>query len=233
MISVPNLERQHRGNLNLHYTAQNLLAKIKTSVDGKRVIPVAFADEGMVPQHLQYLQFMADCDWYGIDAFNVRFAGGFGFAKLAQAGQRDPNGAVTIQNSRIDFLTKFFKGKSANDLVKEQNRVMDAAFAERRPVYALLKPGERSDFRRRFLGDHYEMKELDHWSEPCSIRFPDESYGPDGQPREHVSPLGLGRWAITPIINWMPEEYYLVEIVAKARAKPATTQPVTPTAYGG
>jgi hypothetical protein len=232
MISIPNLERWHRGNLNLHYTAENFNRQIKTtSPRNKPVIPVAFADHGTIGQHIQYLQFMSDCDWYGTDAFDVRFGGGFGFMKMAQDGQqKDNNGAVTIQKERIDFQVNFTKGKSGADLVKEQHRVMNEAFADGRPVYALLTPTQKPEFLKRFINNApYEAVLLDHWTEKCNITFPDETpQPPEGRPKDKVSPLGPRQMGHNLFINWEPEEFYMYEIKPKPPAPDPSTQPTKP-----
>lgn len=184
-ISMGDMERQHRGNMNLSISGHHVFDKIAPKVVAKSsaappapttrpVAPVIFADEGMFPQFLQYLQFMTDADCYATDSFDLRIAGGFGIFGMGQGGEKKQDAPVLLQQERIDFMTEFFKRKTAAELVREQHQVMDAAFAKGRCVYAILTPVQLIDFKRRFISADYQMAELDHWSEPFGIHFADE-----------------------------------------------------------
>src|SRR5437763_16340152 len=81
-VSIPNIERVHRSNLNLHYSAQRILSKMRTRYEDKPVKPLAFIDAGIIPLHIQYMQFMSDGDWYTTNSFEVQAFGGFGFFGL-------------------------------------------------------------------------------------------------------------------------------------------------------
>jgi hypothetical protein len=226
MISVPDLERQHRGNLNLAFSARLIKSHIKTVVNKRAVTPIAFADWGMCPQLLQYVQFMSDCDWYGTDSFDVRFAGGFGIFGVSQAGQ-DKNAPVVLQQERVTHMTAFFKGRGLKQLIEAQHDLLDEAFRDGRPVYAILTPQQESEFKRKFITGYYELSKLDHWIEPCDIHFPDESIDmKTGRSKDHITPLGPANHGGLPGMWWTPQELTMYEIRPKPAAPPAT-QPAT------
>jgi 4-amino-4-deoxy-L-arabinose transferase-like glycosyltransferase len=218
MISLPDLERQHRGNMNLAYSAHFALAKIhpKKLPATQAGAPVIIADDGLFPQFLQLLQFTSDGDFYTTDSFDLRFNGGFGMMGFTQNGKGDQDAPVLLQQKRIDYMSKFFKGKSAADLVEAQHAMLNSAFANHRPVFAILTPSQLNGFKRRFITDSYELVELDHWAEPCSIRFPEDEPPDRGKrntsQRSALAPAG---WSGEPMIHWRPQALTLFEIRAK------------------
>jgi hypothetical protein len=170
---------------------------------------------------------MSDCDWYGTDGFDVRFAGGFGMLGVMQAGQ-DKDAPVVLQQARVKHMTEFFKGRGLKDLIKAQHELLDGAMREGRPVYAVLTPQQESEFKRRFITGYYDLVKLDHWVEPCNIHFPDESIDvKNGRPKEHVTPLGPAMHGGLPGIWWAPEELTMYEIRPKAVETAPVTQPAT------
>ncbi|HMB95270.1 MAG TPA: hypothetical protein VKK61_04450, partial [Tepidisphaeraceae bacterium] len=207
MASLPELERQQRGNLNLHFSDQQILAKINPMRDKP---PVVFADQGLFPQLLQYMQFMCDGNWYPTDVFELRAMGGFGVLGLAQ--KMDPsgqNGPVVLQRERVDYMEGVLKGKTAADLIRLQHSVMDDALSQSRPIYAILTSIQAPEFRKHFISSDYEMTELTHWSEPCSINFPATNRA-NGMYEE--SPLAPPSWSGEPFIRWYPQSLTLFKI---------------------
>lgn len=235
-ISLPDLERQHRGNMNLSISTHHIsdkiypprtsarLAKTSTTMPAatQPVTPVIFADEGLFPQLLQTLQFMGEGDFYATDAFDLRIAGGFGLFGMGQKVENKQDAPVLLQRERIDLMTDFFKGKTAADLVKEHHRILNEAFGMGRPVYAVLTPIQLRDFKRRFMSDEYEMVELDHWPEPFGIHFPEEDRpGAPQASHPHATALAPRGWTGEPFIRWQPQELSLMQI----QRKPPATQP--------
>jgi hypothetical protein len=211
--SMPELERQHRGNLNLHYSAERIMAQINPHhlKINSSLQPVAFADEGMFPQLLMYMQFMGDCDWYATDVFDVRGGGGFGILGMLQG-----NGAglpSVLQKERIDYIDSVRKGKTDADFIADEHRVMDDALNQGRKIYLILSPAQISYFRQRFIAGQYKMRELDHWIEPCAIHFPATA--------DRQSSLVAGTWSGEPFISWNREALTMFEVTRGA----ATTRP--------
>jgi hypothetical protein len=209
--SLPDLELQHRGNLNLHITAQHILAKIKPSPP-----PVVFADAGLFPQLLQYMQFMCDGDWYTTDAFELRSGGGFGILGVAQALQPDQNGPFALQRDRVTYMNSVLKGKSAADLVRLQHEVMRGALQQGRPVYAVLTKFQAQRFRSQFISDEFEMSEQDHWAEPCSVIFPPPNRPNGAYQANQLSPM---LFSGEPFIRWQPQALTLYKITSKTPNK--------------
>ena len=57
--SLDELTRDHRGNMNFHYSAREIISHMQPSPGGR---PMMITDEGMFPQFIQYMQFMVDAD---------------------------------------------------------------------------------------------------------------------------------------------------------------------------
>jgi hypothetical protein len=210
IAGVPELERQHRGNLNLHTSAQHILAVINTRKD-KTARPMMFADEGSLPQLLQYMQFMIDADWYTHDAFGLRATGGMGLFGAMQIQNVNSHSPMLLQPERLEYMVQFMKGKTESDLVREQHRLMDEALNAHRPIYAILTWMQEADFRQRFLKGAYRMVELDHWREPCNIRFPGDEGAQTGVMNEQ-SPLIPSVQSGQPFISWVPASLKMFEI---------------------
>jgi len=198
--SIGELERQHRGTINLQYSARQIAANVKRS-PGSR--PMIIADEGMFPPLLQYMQFMLDADWYASDVFAARGGGGFGLAGVVQKISADSNSPVVLQRERIEYIDSVRKGKTDRDFIFDEQKLMDQALSAGRRVYVILPPSQLDEFRHRFIDGRYEMRQLDRWSEPCAIHFPD--------PNEHTF-LSLPVWANNVISPWYPQTRTISEI---------------------
>ncbi len=214
--TLTDMEKQHRGNMNLQYSNDNIRRQI-TRKHANPARPMIFADTGAIPQLLQYTQFTIDADWYTIDAFEPRSGGGFGVIGLLQGN--DQNSPVLIQRERISHMTDLLKGKSSADLVNLAHRTIDVALDAGRPVYAILTPLQKIDFQRTYISSDYQMKELDHWAEPCRV---DPPFG--NQPKAVIprapNPLAAPLLTGEPFILWRPEVLTMFEIHKKAA--PAT-----------
>jgi 4-amino-4-deoxy-L-arabinose transferase-like glycosyltransferase len=210
--SLDELERQHRGNLNLHYSAQRIMAHVKAPAGHK---PMILADTGMLPQLLQYMQFMVDADWYASDVFSPKVGGGFGLAGFFQKNNKDTDSPVLIQRERIEYIDNVRKGKTYADFVRDEQNLMDQALSAGRTVYVVLPPGEVDDFRKRVMNGKLEMRELERWTEPCAIRFPDES---------ERNWLALPVWGNSMTIPWSAQTWAMQEIRRPA-ATGATSTP--------
>jgi 4-amino-4-deoxy-L-arabinose transferase-like glycosyltransferase len=198
--SLDELERQHRGNLNLHFSAQRIISHVKASPDHK---PMILADTGMFPQLLQYMQFMVDADWYASDIFAPRVGGGFGLAGFFQKKPDDSDSPVLLQRDRIDYIDKMRKGKTDADFILDEQNLMTQALAAGRPVYVLLSPSEVDDFRKRVMNGKLEMHELERWTEPCAIHFP--------EPNER-NWLAPPVWGNSITIPWSAQTWTMLEI---------------------
>jgi hypothetical protein len=198
--------------MNLHTSAQHILAKMDAHrPTGAR--PMVFLDSGTFPQLLQYMQFMKAGDWYTFDAFGIQAMGGMGLWGAMQLSTPDSQSPVGIQPQRLEYIAKVMKGKSASDLLREQHRLMDQALADGRPIYAVLTSLQEADFRQRFIKGTYRMIELDHWKEPCNVRFPEDDPF-DGRPAftREQSPLEPAVQSGRPFISWAPEFLKMFEI---------------------
>ena len=216
--SLPDMERQHRGNMNLHYSAERIMAQINPHhvKISSSLRPVAFAGEGMFPQLLMYMQFMEDCDWYATDVFDVRGGGGFGIIGMLQGG-----GAGTptvLQKERIDYIDSVRKGKTDADFIADEHRVMDDALNQGRRIYLILSPAQITYFRQRFISSQYKMTELDHWIEPCAIHFPESA--------DRQSSLVAETWSGEPFINWSREALTMFEVTRAATTRPVALDTV-------
>jgi len=218
--SLPELERQHAGNLNLAYSATQIVTHVSTRNGGKPVKPVVFADEGLFPQLLMYMQFIGDYDWYAADAFDFRLGGGFFF--FANRRSADQDSPVLVQPERRDYMEGVLHGKSESDLTREQNRIMNQAFDQGRPVYAVIQRTEVWDFESRFLGQRYQAEVISRWREPAPV------------PAER-DPTPLTTTAHVPnlILNWEPRSWVLMRISRKSLAAPPAPIPVVPGGHAG
>lgn len=212
--SLPTMQRQHRGNLNLHYSDQIIERRIG-AIHNTASAPIIFCGEGFFPQLLQYMQFMVDGEWYAADSFEPRMGGGFGILGVMNGNSNNKSAPRLLQKDRIEYMDAMRKGKTEADLVAEQHRMIDAAIASGRKVYAILTPVQRDDFRKRYLAKVYQFKELEHWVEPVSINVNDEKN----------SDLSLKDQFGEPFIEWQPQTLGLYEILP---AGPAT-QPTNKT----
>jgi hypothetical protein len=235
MIALPHLERQHRGNLNLAYSADQyrLITRHVLAENAKQLKrhetalpPVVIADEGLFPMLLMHLQYATDGDFYCTDSFFPRIAGGFGLMGIGSKAksESDRESPVLLQEQRIAYMSQVMKGKSAADMLKDEHEVVNAAFADRRCVFGLVTPMQEAEFRKRFKDESFEVKELGRWNEPCSIKLED-----DENPR-HRSPLAPMNSFGAPIIRWSPQALILLQVKHKepVPATQPTTQPTNP-----
>ncbi|HEX3357658.1 MAG TPA: glycosyltransferase family 39 protein [Tepidisphaeraceae bacterium] len=210
-VSIDDLIRQHRGNMNLHYSAREIISHIKPSSGGK---PMILADEGMFPLLLQYMQFMYDADWYQSDIFAPRMGGGFGLAGVFEKRKSTDDTPSTLQSDRIDYIDSIRKGKTDTDFIADAHRLMDEALNAGRRVYVILPPTEQGFFRHRFITGAYEMVEVNKWSEPCNVQFPGSddhnALAPSVMPDNMV------------ILPWHPVSRAMFEI-----RRPPATQPTS------
>jgi Dolichyl-phosphate-mannose-protein mannosyltransferase len=217
--SLPEMERQHRGNMNLYYSAQQIMSYIHPRIAMRGAPapaaanrPVVFADEGMFPQLLQYMQFMGDCDWYATDTFDFRAGGGFGLMGVVQAPGNN-GGPVLLQRERMDYIDAFRKGKKDADFMADEHRVMDDAMSRGSKVYLVLTSTQVTYFRQRFISPQYKMKKLGHWEEPCKVTFP----GANDERNDLVAPTFSG----IPFISWTREDLTMFEVVRSATTRPS------------
>jgi hypothetical protein len=136
-----------------------------------------------------------------------------GFFQRAQANS-DSNAPLLLQKERIDYIDSIRKGKTDADFIHDEQHLMDAAFGDGRKVYAILSPQEATVFRSRYITAAYEMVELSHWTEPCTIHYP--------EPNEHnwLAPPTFGDSGMLP---WHTQTRVMFEI-RRAPVTP-TTQP--------
>jgi hypothetical protein len=197
--SLGELEREHRGNLDLHYSAGRIISHVKPSAGGK---PMILADEGMIPQLLQYMQFMVDADWYASDVFAPKVGGGFGLIGFFQK-KDDSDAPVLLQRERIEYADSIRKGKTDIDFIRDEQNLMDKALNAGRSIYVILPPEEVDAFRKRFINGKFEMHELEHWTEPCAIHFP--------EPGDR-NWLALPVWSNSVMIPWSAQSRTMLEI---------------------
>jgi hypothetical protein len=191
--SLHELTRQYRGNLNLHYSAREILTHIKSPAGSR---PMILADQGMFPQLLQYMQFMYDADWYANDIFAIRAGGGFGLAGMFEKRKPDDNSPVALQRERIEYIDNLRKGKTDADFVQELHRLMDAALNSNRRVYLVLAPSGRDVFKARYITAGYQMTEIDRWDEPCNTSFDGNELSPSVIPDVILLPWHRQRWGM-------------------------------------
>jgi hypothetical protein len=199
-ISIGDLTREHRGNLNLYYSAREIASHVKPSSAGR---PMILADHGMFPQLLQYMQFMCDADWYATDIFAPRIGGGFGLVGVFEKRNPNDNSPVELQRDRMDYIDSVRKGKNDADFVREAHRLMNRALDSGRRIYVILAPPEADAFRRRFITAEYEMVEVNRWAEPCNVTFP--------RPGERIR-LAPPLWQDDILLPWRPELRAMFEI---------------------
>lgn len=216
--SLGELNRQHRGTLNLHFSAERILAHLTRSNDraGK---PMVLVDTGLFPQLLQYLQFMADADWYAADVFSPRSGGGFGAAAMfLKMGATSPSAPVPLQQSRIDYIDSVRKGKRDADFVRDEHALIDKALSAGRKVYVVIPSAQLAAFQRRDVAGAFQADELERWVEPCSVPFP-----PPGE-RDWLT---LPVWGDDPMIPWHPQSRVMLEIRRLPTTQPATSPAAT------
>ncbi len=212
--SIPDLERQHRGNLNLATSAENLSRYAK--FDGH---PMVIADEGIFPQFTQYGQFVLGGDWYCVDAFEPRQGGGFGVFGVMQGKKDDPNAPLLFQKARMEHADAIRKGKSLKDLAAELHRLIGQALDANRPVYVLLNPAQDPLFKSRYITGKYELTKLAKWREPCDPFKGGEASGP-------LTPQTMTG---EPIIRWQAQTLTLYRLERLPPATRPSTQPAATT----
>jgi len=224
MISLPELAREHSFNTNLAYSAHRILEKIPAARGTplfpasilkhnapatQPTTPVIFADQGVFPQLLMYMQFVGDADWYEADAFYPKAFGGFAiFGAGARPGDKQQDNPVLLHQARRDFMEQVYKGKTQNDLVREQNAVMARALAAGRPVYAILNPPMVAEFQK-FITDDFEWTKIDAWREPAAV-----------PPEPAQSALSPPTFTGGPFFNLYPQVWRIYQI--QRRSAPAT-----------
>ncbi|HEY7091209.1 MAG TPA: glycosyltransferase family 39 protein, partial [Tepidisphaeraceae bacterium] len=206
--SLGELQRQHRGTLNLEYSSQRIMAHLRPGWHR----PMILADTGLFPQLLQYMQYLYDADWYASDIFAPRNGGGFGLAGVFQKiGDSKGDAPVALQRERIEYIDSVRKGKTEADFIHDAQNLMNQAISADRKVFVVLSPAESEGFRRRFFSSGgLEMVELERWVEPCAVKFPD--------PGER-NWLGLPVWGDDGFIPWHPQSRAMFEI---RRRSPST-----------
>ncbi len=207
--TLDELVLEHRGNLNFHYSEREIVSHIKPTKAGR---PMILADQGMFPQLLQYMQFMCDADWYPTDIFAIRGGGGFGLAGAFDKSKDNDNTPVVLQRERMDYIDSFRKGKTDADFVADAHRLMNQTLDSGRRVYVVLQRGQSDYFRQRFITADFQMSEVDHWSEPCNVKFP----GPD-----EGHPLAPSVMQDNVFLPWHPMSRAMFEI------KRPTTRPTS------
>lgn len=205
MICLKDLDIEQRQNIDLSYSAAAIHEGVEHS-NKDHALPVVFCDEGLMATLLEFMQFSMKADWYAADAFDQRYNGAFGAAGFQVNDEKKP---VIIQQERIEAQRKLLHGKTAAQLVGEQHKVIDAALAAHRPVYAVLKPYQLSDWKRRYLVDGFEAEQLAHWTEPCNV--PNQADNGPLAPPGWPDFLHRGRQELT-----------LVRITHKKAAEPTT-----------
>ena len=212
--SLDDLVREHRGNMNLHYSAREILSHVKPSTGGP---PMMIADQGMFPQLLQYMQFMCDADWYASDIFAVRAGGGFGLAGVLDRSKPGENTPTGLQPERLEYIDAIRKDKTDADFITDARHLMDQALSSNRRVYVILAPDAVEFFRHRFINTPFAMVEVNHWSEPCSVKFPEGER----------SPLMPTYIPDSPFLPWHPMRRMMFEITRAPTTQPAS-QPAGP-----
>ena len=221
---MENLERQHRGTLNLHYSAMRIMSHIKPlNASSKAARPIVLADSGFFPQLLQYMQFMVDADWYASDAFTPQSGGGMGMLGVSQksSADSDPSTPLLIQQERIEYIDSVRKGIKEEDFVRIQSAMFDRALDAGRKVYVVLKQYEPEAFRKKFVGSAFEMVEIEQWVEPCAARSED-AYA-------HTR-LMLNPWRDDQITPWHPMRRVMFEIRRPSATQPASQSSIEPSA---
>jgi hypothetical protein len=212
MVSVPSMERDAAANWNLFTTCQRIANKIPiTEVNGKRVLPVVFAEGRNNPNGplCNMLQFSLDADLYPSDGFTARGAN--------WRGDVDPNSPNPLQAARQDYQVKLLRGKTEQQMIAMQNKIMSDALNDGRGVYAVLQPSGAGVFKK-FITAGFQMKLIDQWREPARVGI-ERSTGPL-DPASRGMPFYPNRGAQT---------WQLYEITKKPIApKPATRATTTP-----
>ena len=218
-VSLPAMERELAGNLNLAYTCDRIVANVpEVYVNDKKAEAVVFADSRS-PGHLyplnNMLQFAGDFELYPTDGF----ARGFGYR-----GEADPTLPNPLQAERQNYVASVMREKNENDMVAEQNRIMRQALDEGRPVYVVLLPAGVNAFKRKFITDEFEFKKdkhdrelpIDAWKEPAKV--PTERVGGVGplDPNGRGMPMYNTRAALT---------WHMYEIVKKKQPPPPPPPP--------
>jgi hypothetical protein len=214
-ISVDELVRQHRGNMNLHYSEREIVSHIKPSPGGR---PMILADEGMFPQLLQYMQFMYDADWYASDIFAIRGGGGFGLAGVFDHRKPNDDTPTGLQADRIDYIDSVRKGKTDADFIAEAQHLMEQRLNSNRRVYVVLVPEQTDYFKHRFMHPGLEMVQVNRWSEPCRTTFPENNK------HSELEPMVIPDSQFLP---WHPMRREMYEI-----RHAATTQPTSALSAG-
>ncbi|MGH7179646.1 MAG: glycosyltransferase family 39 protein, partial [Tepidisphaeraceae bacterium] len=204
-ISVPSMEHEFYANTNLAYTISRIWEKIPTTVDGKRITPVVFADRAPLNSLNNLLSFSGDFELYASDAFSAR-------GPQWSGGDPNPDAPNPLQAARRAYMAGIFRGKTEADLIKEQNRIMSQALDSGRTVYAILQPNFVPLFKSKYVTREFEMVLVDKWREPLVVPL-EKQGGP-------LSPNSRG-FNFSPNRNAQPWQIHQI------RRKPPAAQPTT------
>lgn len=213
------IETAHRSNANLARVGQLAVSNMPAG-------SVLFAHTN----ELHYLQFMGDYACYGSDDFSSRFAQRLGNSWMKGPTPEDPN---PIQGLRREYLAGVYANKSDRDLIAEQNRIMDQAFAAGRKVFLVLDKGSVEPFKTRFLKSaKYRTKVVDQCRDVVRILTDEERAELTAPEKDR----GNRRWAMggrapaPPAAAWNDEGkiWQVVEITPAPPSTNPTTVPAEP-----
>ena len=205
-VGRPDLERQYVVNGNQAYSARRLLAAVPAARSGSgNTRPVLLTDEGggmgLGSGRILYLQFAADGEWYTTNSFvprGGRFGFGRGGGRFFGGNQPDDDAPRLFDPARSADIEEAYRNMTADDLAREEKRVLGEAIDSGRGAYAILSPDSASMLRRRLSNAGFEVVTLDSWKEPLSVPT-DTLAGPQGGPppgqfdRGRGGPGGFGQ----------------------------------------
>lgn len=196
--SIDELVRQHRGNMNMRYSAREITSHIPKDLPSR---PMILADGGMFPIFVQYMQYMYDADWYPSDIFALRAGGGFGLAGVLERRKPGDDRPVVLQQERMDYIDSVRKGKTDADFVADARRLMNQALDLHRRIYVVIQPDQADYFGWRFMTPGLKMVEVNRWSEPCKVSYDDvgkhDSLAPSTMKDDNLFfPWHPRRWAM-------------------------------------
>jgi MFS family permease len=162
-------------------------------------------------RYLNYFQLIGDWQLYDTQQFNRSYVQG-----LAHVDPDAPNG---LQPQRAKETYNRLKNDSEADLVREQNKLMSAAMAERRRVFILASRNNMGAATRFLPRGMFTSRIVGTWTDPPDVRPPKRRpwLGFNAQPWWNAGALRSNIWEIVEVLPAPPKPV--------AAAKPAVHRP--------
>jgi hypothetical protein len=204
------LERDHSFNFNITHAIQRTLAATGQPASIPRdKKPLLFTAGQYFPGQMQYA---GDYEVYAAHSFDMGQQRGMRFASRGGSNS-DPR---VFQFERGEEMRKFYEGKTAETLAKDEIDLIKNAFASGRRVFAAMRASEMNGFRSDFnFTPELKVVSLAKWKDPSEMT-------PRG--KDAIANIGMGAAFV---VSGKQESWEVCEVVLseKSPGTQPTTQP--------